>query len=125
MGSFEATRLAPGRKYFNRFEVNGSKGSLVWCFEQLNELQFYSTGDPGTASGFRTIIATEGDHPYAGSWWPPGHMLGYDHGFANVASDLVQDIALERPCQPDFADGVRCAAVLDAVDKSMESARLD
>ena len=120
-GSFEATRLAPGRKNFNRFEINGSKGSLVWCFEQLNELQFYSTSDPSTVSGFRTIIATEGDHPYAGSWWPPGHMLGYDHTFANVASDLLQDIALDRPCQPDFSDGVRCSAVLDAVDKSMES----
>jgi len=121
MGSFEATRLAPGRKNYNRFEINGSKGSLAWCFEQLNELQFYSTSDPSTASGFRTIFATEGVHPYAGNWWPPGHMLGYDHCFANVASDLVQDIALDRPCQPDFSDGVRCAAVLDAVDKSIEA----
>ncbi|MCH8840815.1 MAG: Gfo/Idh/MocA family oxidoreductase [Planctomycetes bacterium] len=121
VGSFEATRMAPGRKNYNRFEINGSKGSLVWCFERLNELQFYSTGDPSTASGFRTIIATEGDHPFAGNWWPPGHMLGYDHIFVHAISDLVQDIALERPCAPDFSDGVRCVAVLDAVDKSIET----
>lgn len=121
LGTFEATRLAPGRKNFNRFEINGSKGSLVWCFESLNELQFYSTSDPGNQQGFRTIIATEGDHPYAGAWWPPGHMLGYDHAFSNAVSDLVQDIANDRACTPDFQDGAQCVAVLEAVDKSIES----
>ena len=80
-GTFEATRMAPGRKNYNRFEINGSKGSLVWCFEDLNYLDYYSTEDPDDRRGFRRIIATEGVHPYAGTWWPPGHMLGYDHGF--------------------------------------------
>lgn len=120
-GTFEATRLAPGRKNYNRFEINGSKGSLVWCFERLNELEYYSTGDPGAQQGFRTILATEGDHPYAGAWWPPGHMLGYDHGFSNAASDLVQDISNDRECSPDFHDGTQCVAVLEAVDKSVET----
>ncbi len=121
LGTFEATRLAPGRKNYNRFEINGSKGSLVWCFERLNELDFYSTSDPGTQQGFRTILATEGEHPYAGAWWPPGHMLGYEHGFSNAASDLVQDIANNRACTPDFQDGAQCVAVLEAVDHSVES----
>ncbi len=48
LGTFEATRLAPGRKNFNRFEINGSKGSLVWCFEDMNWLEYYSTEIPGT-----------------------------------------------------------------------------
>jgi len=120
-GTFEATRLAPGRKNHNRFEINGSKGTLAWCFERLNELEFYSTADPGTQQGFRTIFATEGDHPYAGAWWPPGHMLGYDHSFSNAASDLVQDIANNQGCSPDFRDGAQCVAVLEAVDHSIES----
>ena len=121
VGSFEATRLAPGRKNFNRIEINGSRGSLYWCFEELNELYFYSTSDPGTAQGFRRIIATEGDHPYAGNWWPPGHMLGYDHAFSNVACDLVYAITNDQPCSPDFQDGAQCVAVLEAVDQSVES----
>ncbi len=120
-GTFEATRLAPGRKNHNRFEINGSRGSLAWCFEDLNVLEFYSTADPSTQRGFRRIIATEGDHPYAGNWWPPGHMLGYEHGFTNAISDLVQDIALDRPCVPDFHDGTQCVAVLEAVDESIAS----
>jgi len=121
LGTFEATRLAPGRKNYNRFEINGSRGSLVWCFERLNELEYYSTADPGTAQGFRTIIATEGDHPYAGNWWPPGHMLGYEHGFVNAAYDLVQCVANDQPCVPDFQDGAQCVAVLEAVDQSINT----
>lgn len=121
IGSFEATRMAPGRKNFNRFEINGSKGSLVWCFEDLNFLDFYSTSDPATAQGFRRIIATEGDHPYAGAWWPPGHMMGYDHTFANATADLVQAIASDKPASPCFLAGARCVAVLEAVDQSVAS----
>ncbi len=122
-GTFEATRLAPGRKNYNRFEINGSKGSLVWCFEDLNVLEFYSTSDPSTQQGFRRIIATEGDHPYVSAWWPPGHMLGYEHGFCNAVYDLTQAIAHDQPCSPDFLDGVRCVAVLEAVEQSHESGR--
>lgn len=121
IGSFEATRMAPGRKNYNCVEINGSKGSLVWCFENLNELQFYSTSDPGPQQGFRKIFATEGDHPYAGNWWPPGHMLGYDHTFTNAIYDLTQCIANDQACSPDFQDGAQCVAVLDAVDQSISS----
>mgnify|MGYP001365202751 FL=1 len=121
VGTFEATRLAPGRKNFNRFEINGSKGSLAWCFEELNSLEYFSTSDPAAQQGFRKIIATEGVHPFAGNWWPPGHMLGYDHGFAHAAYNLTQSIANNRPCVPDFHDGVQCVAVLEAVDRSEEA----
>ncbi len=120
-GTFEATRLAPGRKNHNRFEINGSKGSVAWCFEDLNVLEYYSTSDSSTQQGFRKIIATEGEHPYVGNWWPPGHMLGYDHGFSHAAYNLTQAIANDQPCTPDFREGAQCAAVLDAVDRSDES----
>ncbi len=121
IGSFEATRMAPGRKNFNRFEINGSKGTLTWCFEDLNYLDYYSTEDPETARGFRRIIATEGSHPYAGAWWPPGHMMGYDHTFSNAAADLVQVIANDTSFSPCFKDGAQCVAVLEAVDNSIKT----
>ncbi|MBX3427625.1 MAG: Gfo/Idh/MocA family oxidoreductase [Pirellulales bacterium] len=121
IGSFEATRMAPGRKNFNRWEINGSKGTLAWCFEDLNTLEYYSTSDPEHARGFRRIIATEGCHPYAGAWWPPGHMMGYDHTFANAAADLVQAIANDKSASPCFLAGAKCVAVLEAVDKSIET----
>jgi predicted dehydrogenase len=121
LGTFEATRLAPGRKNYNRFEINGSKGSLAWVFEDMNWLEFYKTSCREHVQGFRRILATEGCHPYAGNWWPPGHILGYEHGFVHAVYDLLEDIAADRPCWPDFRDGAQVVAVLEAVDKSIES----
>lgn len=123
IGTFEATRMAPGRKNFNRIEVNGSKGSLVWCFEDLNYLDFYSTEDSAGAQGFRRIIATEGDHPYAGAWWPPGHMLGYDHTFVNAVADLIEGIATGKNPSPCFLAGANCVSVLESVSRSAESGK--
>ena len=72
LGSFEVTRFAPGRKNHNVFEIYGEKGSILFDFERMNELQFYSAADPEYAQGFRTILATEASHDYIAHWWPPG-----------------------------------------------------
>jgi len=121
LGTFEATRLAPGRKNFNRFEINGSLGSLVFCFEDMNQLQFYSCKDKAGQQGFRTILATEGDHPYVAAWWPPGHIIGYEHGFVHAVYDFVEAIGKGKDVKPDFQDGAQCVAVLDAVVDSTKS----
>ncbi len=121
VGTFEATRFAQGRKNGNRIEVNGEKGSLCFAFERMNELEFYSAEDPPHLQGFRTILATEpAEHPYVSAWWPPGHIIGYEHTFINQAADILQAIAEDRPLQPDFADATRTQRVLDAVLKSAE-----
>jgi predicted dehydrogenase len=118
LGSFEATRMAPGRKNFNRVEVNGSKGSLVFNFEEMNTLEFYNCGDPAGRQGFRQIMATESVHPFFGAWWPPGHIIGYEHGFVHAVFELMNAIAGKKTVMPDFREGAQCVAVLDAVEKS-------
>jgi len=123
MGSFEATRLAPGHKNFNRFEINGSEGTLIFVFERMNELDFFSRKDPSHAQGFRNIIATEGEHPYVAAWWPPGHIIGYEHTFVNEVYDLMNYLALDKMPEPNFADGLKVQEVLEKVDKSIESGR--
>ena len=70
IGTIEGTRFAPGRKNFNRFEINGSRGSLAFDLERMNELELYE--ETGAESGFRTILATDPSHPYVAGWWPPG-----------------------------------------------------
>jgi predicted dehydrogenase len=83
VGSFEATRFALGRKNAIRIEINGTDGSLAFDFEDMNVLHFFDgTEDTGTA-GFRRILVTESVHPYVGAWWPPGHVIGYEHGFVH------------------------------------------
>jgi predicted dehydrogenase len=121
MGTFEAARLAPGRKNHNSFEINGSKGSILFDQERMNELEVYFEDDPPDVKGFRTVIVTEPDHPYAGAWWPPGHILGYEHTFVHTIKDHLDGIAAGNNPAPTFEDGYRCQAVLDAVERSLES----
>jgi predicted dehydrogenase len=119
LGTFEATRMAPGRKNFNRVEVNGSRGSLVWNFEEMNVLEYYNCGDPPARQGFRSILATDSVHPFISAWWPPGHILGYEHAFVHAVYELMRKIGGEKEtAMPDFLDGARCIAILDAVAKS-------
>ena len=95
IGTIEGTRFAPGRKNFNRFEVNGSRGSLAFDLERMNELELYE--ETGPESGFRTILATDASHPYVAAWWPPGHILGYEHTFVHTVHDFVQAARGRRP----------------------------
>jgi predicted dehydrogenase len=121
MGTFEVTRLAPGRKNHNSFEINGSNGSLVFDLERMNELQMYFEEDPPEARGFRTVMVTEPEHPYVQAWWPPGHIIGYEHTFVHTVKDLLDGVAAGKSPAPTFEDGYRCQAVLDAVERSLES----
>jgi predicted dehydrogenase len=121
VGSFEATRFATGRKNRNSFEINGSRGSIVFDLERMNELQFFTLDDPPEVQGFRTILVTEGTHKYMSAWWPPGHIIGWEHTFTHSVLDLLQGIVDKQSPAPTFADGVRVQSILDAVVRSSES----
>lgn len=116
VASFEATRYALGRKNSMRLEVNGSKASLAFDFESMNELQWYE--GTGTEAGFRRILVTEPQHPYVSAWWPPGHLLGYEHTFTHEVADLLEAIGAGTDPAPGFDDGLRVQRVLDAVERS-------
>jgi predicted dehydrogenase len=118
LATFEATRFALGRKNAIRIEVNGSRGSLAFDFEDMNVLHFYDGDEPAATAGFRRIIVTEPEHPYVGAWWPAGHGLGYEHGFTHQVVDLVTAIAKGEDPTPSFADGLQVQRVLDAVERS-------
>ena len=123
LGSFEATRFAPGRKNYNYFEIYGEKGSIIFDFERMNELQFFSNDDPDYAQGFRTILATEECHAYIKNWWPPGHIIGYEHEFVHGVVDFLDAIENNTKIEPNFYDGMKAMQVLDAALKSAEDGR--
>jgi predicted dehydrogenase len=120
LASFEATRMASGRKNALRLEINGEHGSLAFDLERLNELAFHDHTEPASSAGFRRILVTEPGHPYLEAWWPPGHALGYEHTFTHQARDLVLGIAAGTTPAPSFADGLQVQRVLAAVEESAE-----
>ncbi|MEV0961419.1 Gfo/Idh/MocA family oxidoreductase [Streptomyces sp. NPDC049910] len=120
LASFEASRMAAGRKNALRLEINGDRGSLAFDLERLNELSFHDHTEPAPSAGFRRILVTEPGHPYLEAWWPPGHALGYEHTFVHQARDIVHAIAGNTAPAPSFADGLQVQRVLAAVAESAE-----
>ncbi len=118
LGNFMATRFATGRKNYMRFEIFGSEGSINFNLERMNELEYFSRKDTGTEQGFRNIMVTEADHPYLDMWWPPGHIIGWEHTFIHEIGDLLLAIDKKESVKADFYDGLRCQLLLDAVSQS-------
>jgi predicted dehydrogenase len=118
LGTFLATRFATGRKNYLRIELFGSEGSLVFNLERMNELEYYARADADAEQGFRTILVTEGVHPDISAWWPPGHIIGWEHTFIHEVKDLLLAIDAKQRVHPDFFDGLRCQQVLDAISRS-------
>jgi predicted dehydrogenase len=121
--NLEATRFAHGRKNALTLEINGSGGSLSFDLEDLNRLRFYNANDPEHARGFRDIIVTEQSHPFVANWWPPGHLLGYEHSFVHTIADFVQAVIGRKRVQPDFVEGLKTQRVIHAIERSSRKAR--
>jgi predicted dehydrogenase len=119
VGTIEASRFCPGRKNAFTWEINGSKGSLAFDLERLNELQ-YSEGN----AGFRTVLVSEADHPFWQHWWPQGHMIGWEHSFVHELHHLLTAIRDDGDVAPHGAtleDGYRAAEICDAMLRSAET----
>ena len=120
IGTLEASRLARGRINQNTFEINGSRGSLSFDVERLNELQV------SDERSFRRVLVTEPEHPFMSFWWPPGHIVGWGDTFTHELHHLLTAIAGEGAVAPHgatFEDGYRCAEICDAILRSGESGR--
>jgi predicted dehydrogenase len=118
VGTIEATRFANGRKNAFTWEINGSKGSLAFDLERLNELE-HSEG----TKGFRTVLVSEADHPFWEHWWPHGHIIGWEHTFVHELHHLLTAIRGDSDVAPHGAtleDGYRAAEVCDAMLRSAE-----
>ncbi|HSY74840.1 MAG TPA: Gfo/Idh/MocA family oxidoreductase [Dongiaceae bacterium] len=125
MANLEATRYALGRRNKIEIEINGSKGSLYFDFEDMNKLKFYNGDDPKDRRGFRDILVTERDgvQPYVGNWWPPGHGIGYEHTFIHTIADFVNACADGKSVHPTFEDGLKNQRVLTAVEESSQKGK--
>ncbi len=86
----------------------------------MTELEYFNNEDPYDRQGFRTINFNEGSQPYSGIYWPPGHIIGYEHTFVHTVADFVKAVVAGKSVQPTFADGLRDQKVLEAISRSSE-----
>jgi len=124
IGTLEASRFAAGRKNYEVLEINGEHGSISFNLEQLNELDVYWTDSdkPGT-EGFSTVNMTEPDHPFMSNWWPPGHIIGWEHALVHEVNHFLDCVVNDDDVGPygaTFEDGYEAAKICDAVVKSAE-----
>ena len=117
VASVEVSRVATGRKNGLSIEVFGTDGALSFDLERLNELRLFTDPAEPTA-GFRRVLVTEDSHPYLTAWWPPGHILGWDHTFTSQAADFLAAVATGEAPSPSFGDGLVVQRVLAAVEES-------
>ena len=117
VGTLESTRLALGRRNAFQWEINGSRGSLAFDMERMNELQVFRA-DGDRARGFKTVLVSETDHPFWEHWWPPGHIIGWGDTFVHEIHHLLRAIADDSSVAPYGAtleDGYRAAEICDAI----------
>ncbi|MGB9857805.1 MAG: Gfo/Idh/MocA family protein [Dictyoglomaceae bacterium] len=126
IGTLEASRFCAGRKNHQVIEINGSKGSLVFNLERMNELEIYLNSDRKEIMGFRNVLVTESYHPFWDKWWPHGHIIGWEHTFVHELYHFIDCIINNKPVEPygaTFLDGYRCAVICDAILESAETGK--
>jgi predicted dehydrogenase len=123
LGSFEASRFGVGRRNGYGFEIYGSGGSLAFDLEHLNHLKFFDAGEPAEMQAARNLLVTGPGHPYAGRFWKPGHVTGYEHTFIATLGDFLEALTAGKPFHPNFQDALQAERTLAAVAFSAESSQ--
>jgi predicted dehydrogenase len=114
IGTFEASRYATGRKNDHSIEIYGSEGGLAFCLERLNELEVLRKD----GRGYETVLVTDPDDPYVEAWWPPGHVLGWEHAFVHENFEFLSSVRDGTEFHPSFEDAYGVQQVLDAIERS-------
>ena len=125
LGSLDTSAFRHGKEELQQFrDLRRSGAASSFDQERMNELQFFSADDGSHAQGYRTILVTEPEHSYIDHWWPPGHIIGYEHAFVHAVADFLKAIDAGTMIEPNFRDGVKIMEVLEAGVKSAETGRV-
>lgn len=117
-GAMDISRVASGKKCALEFEIFGSKGSIRFDQERMNELKMYSIDGNSDERGFCTILAGP-EHPDYADFCPsPGHGLGINDLKVIEVRNLLRAISNGDNIYSDFANGCRVQEISDAIEAS-------
>ena len=120
-GIFEVCRVIQGHKCDWSFEVEGTHGAVSWNFERMNELNIFFPDGNAAHDGYTRIVSGPA-HPFHAHFNPAtGTGLGYDDLKTIEAYQFLKSIAEKRQAEPGFAEALRVAKVLGAIERSCET----
>src|ERR1700676_2694856 len=120
-GSLEVCRVIQGHKCDWSFELEGTQGAVSWNFERMNEMNVFCPDGNAAHDGYTRIVSGPG-HPFHSHFNPAtGTGLGYDDLKTIEAYQFLKSIAEKRQGEPGFAEALRVAKVLGAIERSYET----
>ena len=119
-GTLEVGRVGVRRPCDMLIEINGTKGTLIFDYSNLNELKFGSSNEDIETYGMKTIRAEHASHPFSAHWWPIGQGVGYGSSFVNQIANWFETWP-KGDWSPDFAQGARVQAVVEAGEISAKT----
>src|SRR5215211_347388 len=123
IGTIGTSRIGVGRKLGLTYEIQGTKGSLFYTQERMNEIKLYRHTDPEREKGYKTVYIGP-EHPgYKAFFGLAGIGLGYNDQKIIEAHDLITAVALGQPAQPDVRFAYQVNKVIDAVELSCQEHR--
>jgi len=113
-GSLWATQVAVGNENNLRLRVYGEKAGLEWGQENPNELTFAPLGEPRRA--IRRGSAGTGRAAAHATRVPSGHPEGYLEAFAQLYTDLAEQIIARRQKRKPNPESLLVPGVEDGVE---------
>lgn len=121
-GNLEVCRVIQGHKCDWSFEVEGTHGALNWNFERMNELNVFLPDGNAAHDGYTRIVSGP-NYPFHERFNPAtGTGLGYDDLKTIEAHHFLKSIAEGRQGEPGFAEALRVAEVLAAIERTWKTA---
>ena len=116
--TLEISRIATGRKCGLTFEVYGTRGSLAFDQERMNELRLYAAGQAPGRAGYKTLLAGPAHGDYARFCPAPGHGLGINDLKVIELHNFIRAVERGEPFYPDFDEGLAVQRVMAAIERS-------
>ena len=117
-GVMALDRSAWGRKGRIAMQVFGSKGTIAYDQERMNEYQLFVAEGRSTEQGFRTVLTGPAHPPYDRFIPAPGHGLGFNELKIIECHELLKAIRGETAQIVDFARGLEIERAVHAMAKS-------
>jgi predicted dehydrogenase len=123
IGTLSASWIAAGWKMGLSFQLTGTKGSIAFSQERLNELLLYRSGGRARSQGFTTILAGPQHRDYSAFCSAGGHQIGYSDLKTIEIKETIQAIAGLPSVAKDFRFALEVEQVAFAIRRSHEEQR--